>query len=126
MSCFVHFVLEMALLKEACSRIDNRNNRPKSEIHVSNAVITNPTLTRKQWAAIIAGLLLVGFIWDAADGSIMDPEGAARTATAQTICEEKWWDNKSTAESPYMTRERYIANCLETARDLEDGRLDGN
>lgn len=41
------------------------------------------------------------------------------------MCEERWEENKATAAGPYMTKERYIANCEETNRDLSDGNLDG-
>jgi hypothetical protein len=41
------------------------------------------------------------------------------------MCETRWDENRSTAESPYMTEERYISNCMETNRDLSDGKLDG-
>lgn len=48
--------------------------------------------------------------------------GGASTPRAQ--CEQNWEANRSTAESPVMTEETYIANCLEgyeTVADIKRG-----
>ena len=47
------------------------------------------------------------------------------TQSSRSLCEELLEENRSTAIGGYMTEEQYISNCMETNRDLEDGKLDG-
>lgn len=74
------------------------------------------------WIALLIIGSVIGLLINAADGDLSNGRGPI---TSRGICEELWAENRATAESPYMTKERYISNCMETNRDLMDGRLDG-
>ena len=41
-------------------------------------------------------------------------------------CEDLWDENRSTAEGPYMDKERYVANCEETNRQIRNGDFPGS
>jgi hypothetical protein len=70
--------------------------------------------------AVLAGAIGIG-IGTANMNKNSRPSPASRPQT----CGDLWEANKATAEAPGMDREQYIANCEETNRDLQDGKLDG-
>jgi len=70
-------------------------------------------------AILVASLIFTIFLDRIGDSDEDAPSGSS----AWEECASRWDLNRQTAESPYMTRDRYIANCMETMRDIEDGRL---
>lgn len=72
---------------------------------------------------VLIGALILGTI---ALGRTTDEPGEgpvpARSTSADEECAYRWELNRETSGGA-MTRERYIANCKETMRDLEDGKL---
>lgn len=54
----------------------------------------------------------------------MAAAGACSTSSEPSLrgkCEQRWVDNRSTAETDYMTHDRYVDNCLQTYKDIGDG-----
>ncbi len=81
------------------------------------------SVTSRVWivlAVVIWTYVIVMTVTSDDDGGTTSPVRSQRA-----VCEQKWEDNRSTAEGPNMNESVYVANCLETARDLEDGTLDG-
>lgn len=64
---------------------------------------------------------LIGFLINAADGDLSNGGGGYKSS--RSICEDLWDENYPSAESPYMTRSRYISNCMETNDDIINGRF---
>lgn len=77
------------------------------------------TRRQKRWAFLI--VLVVG-------GTAGHFFGTKPTTRA-SLCEQAWTENRATAQSPTESvteaHQRYIDSCMETYRDLEDGKLDG-
>lgn len=84
--------------------------------------MTENVKTWAWWALILA--LILGTI---ALGRTTDDPGEGpvpvRSSSADEECAYRWQLNRETASGGAMTRDRYIANCKATMRDLEDGRL---
>lgn len=77
------------------------------------------TWSGRTWGIILGVFVLIVLAFNFVDS------GSSGFTTSRSICEDLWNENSGTASSPYMTKERYISNCMETNRDLSDGRLDG-
>jgi hypothetical protein len=76
------------------------------------------TATRRTWTVLIAVLaaLWIGI-------SLLPGDGGSESGRGR--CERLWEENRATADHGTMTRDLYIRNCLETERDLRDGKFDG-
>lgn len=74
------------------------------------------------WIAIVTAIVLMMIFLRDSDPAGDDGTGGT---SRREDCEYQWELNRDTAESPYMDRQLYVENCLETARDLEDGTFDG-
>lgn len=83
------------------------------------------TWSGRTWGIILGVSLVVILAFNFMDGGVWSSRGGSGFTTSRSICEDLWNENSGTASSPYMTKERYISNCMETNRDLSDGRLDG-
>lgn len=66
-------------------------------------------------AALVLGVLILAMLAVGWAGSLSHSSGAS---TNRQMCEQKWDENRTTADQGYMTRDRYIANCMATNERL--------
>ena len=71
---------------------------------------------------VLAGVLIVAM---AIDGQMSGGGGSSRPTSSRQLCEQRWEENRATADNGVMTRDIYISNCMQTNSDLSDGSLDG-